>query len=617
MPGLAIFAAAAEVGLGIDAAHLQPGHAADREHRQQRDIEAAIGVQQRGIRAVQPDAFLRGDEHGHPRAVLAAIEHLLDLVILRLELHLGPPQQTTGAGREVVVINARRRGNAGKAVEGLPIGPLAAETEGRTDARQSDVADELARERKNLYPAYNVLEISGDKLIAHQVHLDQGGLALRDDLLPIGRLRPPHVNGNKPPARGSHVGLEEQHRSVVADIGILVLEIVDQLDRHRVRFGQVADEDPLPLVRPAHDGDHEPAAIGRSHAVILPFGVVRPPVDQGIGRLRRAEAVVIELVVEIERLELGAPPRLLVASVEESLAVFRPRRIGELRPLQLIAQGTACGSLDDVQGRPIGAGLGAGVGHVAAVLAEAHPGHGDGAVLRPPVRIQQHPRRAVERVHRVQDGLVLKAVVLQVVIPASLFHEGGILGEIPQLGQPAANGRPFGNRFQVAGGELVLRRHPGRHLRRVTHVGFEPAIRIGHLDAMIDIHLIHAPARRVLDPIILGQGRQGHGQKGQRRRQREQGTTSRPPDPVFGNHLGTSHSDRPMRERITGIIAGRRCQGRGPYWRRPSSPGGSILGGRSCNTCWTFPKRCSSRSATNPARPIACCRWMRQPASGG
>ena len=47
VPGLAVLAAAAEVRLGIDAAHLHPCQPAHRKHRQERDIETAIAVKQR------------------------------------------------------------------------------------------------------------------------------------------------------------------------------------------------------------------------------------------------------------------------------------------------------------------------------------------------------------------------------------------------------------------------------------------------------------------------------------------------------------------------------------------------------------------------------------------
>ncbi len=79
-----------------------------------------------------------------------------------------------------------------------------------------------------------------------------------------------------------------------------------KLDGHRVGLGQVADHDPLPGVGPHDDRDHQVAAVFGDLAVILPIGMLRPIVDQHVGILRRAEAMVEELVVEVQRLELGA-----------------------------------------------------------------------------------------------------------------------------------------------------------------------------------------------------------------------------------------------------------------------------------------------------------------------
>ena len=42
-----------------------------------------------------------GDEHRHPRAVLARVEDLLDLVTLGVELDLGPADQAALAGGQV------------------------------------------------------------------------------------------------------------------------------------------------------------------------------------------------------------------------------------------------------------------------------------------------------------------------------------------------------------------------------------------------------------------------------------------------------------------------------------------------------------------------------------
>ena len=62
VPRLAVFAAAAQVGLGIDAPHLHPDQVAHAERRRQRDVEAAVAVEQgRGPRrsGLKPFLWLR------------------------------------------------------------------------------------------------------------------------------------------------------------------------------------------------------------------------------------------------------------------------------------------------------------------------------------------------------------------------------------------------------------------------------------------------------------------------------------------------------------------------------------------------------------------------------
>ena len=53
VPGFAVFAAAAEAGLRVDAAHLHPHDVGGRELGHEGDVEAAVGVEQRGCGAVE------------------------------------------------------------------------------------------------------------------------------------------------------------------------------------------------------------------------------------------------------------------------------------------------------------------------------------------------------------------------------------------------------------------------------------------------------------------------------------------------------------------------------------------------------------------------------------
>jgi hypothetical protein len=84
-----------------------------------------------------------------------------------------------------------------------------------------------------------------------------------------------------------------------------------------------------------------------------------------------------------------------------------------LDPLQLVVEPFARSDLEDAPGLPVGAGLGDGVGEVAAVPAERGSGEGDRPVLRPLVGIEQEPRLGVRSVRDVKCGVVLEAVVAE------------------------------------------------------------------------------------------------------------------------------------------------------------------------------------------------------------
>ena len=97
----------------------------------------------------------------------------------------------------------------------------------------------------------------------------------------------------------------------------------DEIDRHRRRALEVLVDDPIAVIGALVDGDDEIATVVGDVAGEAPLGMIRPAIDQHVVALRRAEAVVIDLL-EGEREELAAL-RLVEAAVEEALVVLRPR----------------------------------------------------------------------------------------------------------------------------------------------------------------------------------------------------------------------------------------------------------------------------------------------------
>src|SRR5215510_4732570 len=84
VPLLAVFAAAAQVGGGVDEAVFEHRYAQRAERRGHRYVEPAIAVEQRRIIAVELQTFLVNQEHRHARAVLAVIEDLPGFVFVGL-----------------------------------------------------------------------------------------------------------------------------------------------------------------------------------------------------------------------------------------------------------------------------------------------------------------------------------------------------------------------------------------------------------------------------------------------------------------------------------------------------------------------------------------------------
>src|SRR5262249_9604157 len=144
----------------------------------------------------------------------------------------------------------------------------------------------------------------------------------------------------------------------------------------------------------------------------IPFWLIGPFVDEHIVALRCADAVVKHLAVAVRLLELGAFFRLVVAAVEESLAVERPRSRAELDPFQFIAQVAPGADLANTPGVPVASRSGNTIGEVFAVVARRESGQRDRPVLGKPIWVQEHSRLAARLVDDVQNSLILKSVVL-------------------------------------------------------------------------------------------------------------------------------------------------------------------------------------------------------------
>ena len=232
-----------------------------------------------------------------------------------------------------------------------------------------------------------------------------------------------------------------------------------------------------------------------------PLRLVVPLEDEFVVGLGRAEGVVHHLHVQVQRLERLALLRDRVLAVVEAGVLRVPGGGVELNPFQHVAGVLAGFEVHDLPGPPVAAGVLHAVAEVLPVVAELRTGQGDGAVVAPEVRVDQHLRLVVQRGLRVEDVLVLEAVVLVEVVPAALLERGAVLFVVPQVGQPRLDRLPLGEGLEVAERHLVLGVDPGLHVGVLPHVVFQPPIRVGDDGAVVVV--------RLADGLRLGIGQRG------------------------------------------------------------------------------------------------------------
>ena len=98
VPGLAVFAAAAEAGLGEEAAELHPEEIDGGEGGQQRDVEAAVAVEEGGGGGGAGEAAAAGEKDGDAGAVRGGVDVLDGLEEGGVEVEFGGPVGGGGEG---------------------------------------------------------------------------------------------------------------------------------------------------------------------------------------------------------------------------------------------------------------------------------------------------------------------------------------------------------------------------------------------------------------------------------------------------------------------------------------------------------------------------------------
>jgi hypothetical protein len=164
----------------------------------------------------------------------------------------------------------------------------------------------------------------GDEAVADAPHRLQHLRGFRDQLPPVLAPGLAEVDGDHPAARSAEVGTQPEDRAVVADQVIGGVEVGEQVAHRRIRLGEVLVGHAVRHFGPLPDEDHEVAAVLGDDGDEAQVLTVRPPVDQAVLLLLRAQAVVVELLVVVGVLNVR-PHAAVVAAVIEAL----PSRVQE------------------------------------------------------------------------------------------------------------------------------------------------------------------------------------------------------------------------------------------------------------------------------------------------
>lgn len=302
---------------------------------------------------------------------------------------------------------------------------------------------------------------------------------LRKEIGPVFGFGLGEVDGDEAGVRGIFVGDEKPDGAIIADDIVAGVEGGEELDDGGVGSGfEVAVKESVLGAGTGPDMQDEVAVVLGEAGTETPLGLVRAFIDELVFVLRIAEAMQIELLVEVGVLEFLAGSGRRIAAVVEAAAVGQPGGSGEFDPLDFIRETFAGGDVDDIPGGPVGAGLGEGVGKELAVLGDGGAGDGDGAIGREGVGIEQEDFLGIGFVLApVVDALVLQARFAGVKEAAG--DEGGqtVLVVVPGFGEAFFEGLALGDFGEKGFGESLLRFDPGSGLGGVEV--FEPAVGVG------------------------------------------------------------------------------------------------------------------------------------------
>jgi len=327
------------------------------------------------------------------------------------------------------------------------------------------------------------VQICDYKVVVNQNYVVDYIIGLRQDCAPIAADRMVNIDSYDSSARGIQVGMEIENRVNIANKVVESIGIVKQSDEMVGAFHRSVTNAILGVGAVIDLHDEKFAVLGNKW-IKTQFFVIGAFVDEPVLRLGCAELVpvntiVVGLVFGRDGVWVGE------AIVEKAGAVVLPGDTREPAPFKSLG-GILLGiNVADFDFLLVASASGKGISKQIAVFADGGGGYGDSAVGTEEVGVDDDTRFAFERFLRVEDRLVLQAVIFPEEVAVAFLVWSGIPGVIQQMGQAGLDFLSGGNTGEEVGGQLVLLRYPRQ---RFGCVGiFEPTVGVGNFDAVINV----------------------------------------------------------------------------------------------------------------------------------
>ena len=317
MPLGAILAATPEIGQREDTAHLKPLKRLNAKTGRQRDVKTAIAIEQRGVLAIQLQAFLGDQEHRDLRPILGLEEDLLRLEGIRLEVHLGALEYRRFAGRKIEAVHSAGIGEGREGVEALFIMAAPAETTHGAEGRQLDVPLFLAIQAEDFHFFVGIVHPDHDQAVVNEIHCPHHVFPLGNQRLPILAFGLVPADGHQLVSGRVLVGADVEQIFVIADHAVIRVKVIEKRLDGGSGLGEIFQENPVLGFGAFALVDQQPSAIFGDLRAQAPVRVVGTFVNQHVLSLLGPNFVEIDFLVLVHAFHRVARLRRGVSAVVE------------------------------------------------------------------------------------------------------------------------------------------------------------------------------------------------------------------------------------------------------------------------------------------------------------